>query len=71
MLKIPILEIFSMKTFNGKSSIRDWSFKEKKQKVKIDFHFRNLTSFSHLCQIAGFGTVSPLLVHKEKEGKNP
>ena len=44
---------------------------KEKQKLKIDFHFRYLTSFSHVCQVAGFGTVSPLLVHKEKEGKNP
>ena len=71
MLKIPILKIFSVKTFDAKSSIRHWSFKEQKQKLKIDFHFRYLTSFSHVCQVAGFGTVSPLLVHKEKEGKNP
>ena len=71
MLKIPILKIFSVKTFNAKSSIRHWSFKRKKQKLKIDFHFRYSTSFSHICQVAAFRTVSPLLVHKEKEGKNP
>ena len=45
--------------------------RKKKQKLKIDFHFRDLMSFSHVCQVAGFCTVSPLLVHKEKEGKNP
>ena len=71
MLKIPILKIFSVKTFNAKSSIRHWSFKRKKQKLQIDFHFRYSTSFSHICQVAAFRTVSPLLVHKEKEGKNP
>ena len=26
-------------------------------------------SFLHVCQVAGIGTVSPLLVRKEKEGK--
>ena len=45
--------------------------RKKKQKLKNGFHFRYLTSFSQVCQVAGFGTVSPLLVHKEKEGKNP
>ena len=42
-----------------------------KNKLQIDFHFRYSTSFSHICQVAAFRTVSPILVHQEKEGKNP
>ena len=69
MIEKPTLKIFSIKTFDAESCIRHWSFKEKKQNLKNDFHLRDLMSFSHVCQVAGFGTLSPLLVHKEKEGE--